>query len=487
MIKVVLSVVLLMTFIVVNAREPQYYYNAAGSGNYFPLGSPGGVGSKVQLFYKPSDFSGIPPSGTIERIYFKAYPSEKYKGENTYTDITIKLGSLESTDGITGGTRFISPLHTVYHAERHSLNFNGEWLEPIKLQEPYRYDSFSNLVLEISVGKASSVKFISYTVLNSTRRIWGVEGADVSTDGDGGLYAVGFDISPLAVAVEPGANEAIQSVTEQPVETGLTLNTTDVNTVKAEPTGGGRELKKSPNKMFLIGTGILGLLCMGVLLPFLPKTRKIAYWAFKNPTKTKWLLVGAQVLTSAAGLFLGKRLYDEGIVTSETTTNALFALATAGTLFYPKKQANKEFFWKSYRKQKMLSLLMALTGVGLVTNLGNRIAADREFSPVASSAMLMLDKHYYDKPNAISYASYTTTAGQHKEPMSKGGTIALRVLATVLMVFLLVLITVATCWLICIEQPVWAVLLFFGGGGAVVYGYIRALRALSSGPRVRRY
>src|SRR5690242_2011284 len=75
------------------AQTPQYYVGGAtSSGNSYPFGNGGGVGSKVQLLYLPTDFQTMPPSGSITNVYFRCYNSNLYLGTNNYVNLEVKMG-----------------------------------------------------------------------------------------------------------------------------------------------------------------------------------------------------------------------------------------------------------------------------------------------------------------------------------------------------------------------------------------------------------
>lgn len=498
------AIIILLLFalqLCASAQSPRYYCNASGTGNYFPFGSPGGNGSRVQLLYHPEDFQSFPSEGIIHNIYFKSYEGPGFNGVNSYADFSIKMGATSLQEFPPNTVQFCNTLTPVFFKELYTLNFQrGEWIGPISLDQPFHFEAGKNLIVELSVRNASSIKYVGFTVFSQQRRTWGDNKSLHVIGSDGGLYAIGFDITmpaPLSAKTDepilqptPSKNEgrdAALAVVGGNSRVGVSEEKQASIASEKQKAGFTTSGKRQPliDKLFLLSTGLLGLLCLGVMLPFLPKTTKYALWAHNNPRKTKWLLFGSQLVTSVAGFLLGKHLFDQGIATSDVTTNALFAAATVGTLMYPSRKAKTRNIWKRYQRQKLATLLVAISGFGLATNAGNKNAADRNFMPIVSTAMSFANDHYYEQP--LIQETFMSAGIEKERPISHGWAIALRIIATVLLVLILVAVAIGSCVLVCIEQPVWACVLLFGGGGGAIFGYIRALQALNDAdPRPQR-
>src|SRR5690606_3279996 len=75
-----------------DAQTPQFFVvGSSQSNNSFPFGNNGGTSSQVHLLYRPTDFNAMPPTGFIERIYFRG--SNITQGTNNVTNLKIGLAN----------------------------------------------------------------------------------------------------------------------------------------------------------------------------------------------------------------------------------------------------------------------------------------------------------------------------------------------------------------------------------------------------------
>jgi hypothetical protein len=207
------------------AQTPQYYVGGATSGgNSYPFGNSGGVGSKVQLLYLPTDFQTTPPSGNITNVYFRAYNATGYNGANNYVNLEVKLSMTSLSTLTSGASTFITPLTTVFFAATYSITFTqAQWFQPIVLSTPFPYTTGSNILVEVSLSSASATKYIATGNGSGVRRMWGTSGQSSTSNGDNIMYDIGFDIMtgpPCPVPTGLAASNI--------VSTGATLSWTPV-------------------------------------------------------------------------------------------------------------------------------------------------------------------------------------------------------------------------------------------------------------------
>lgn len=198
---IVLAVWLLFP-IVARAQTPQYSFTSTTStNNSFPFNTSSS--NKVQWLFKPTDFSGSPPSGVISKIYFKSGTNAT---NTTYTNLMIQIGNTALNAFSSGPWQ--TGLTTVFAAPTHVIPSvtNGGWVV-FTLQTPVLFDNTQNMIVEVSQTAYSNGFTVPQASL-ANRRLYANVTAASGTAGSG-LTHFGFDIGSL------GANNAgTVSITE---------------------------------------------------------------------------------------------------------------------------------------------------------------------------------------------------------------------------------------------------------------------------------
>jgi hypothetical protein len=127
------------------AQTPQYSTSQGSSNNIYPFGSST-TNNKVQWLYQPADFTTMPPSGTITKVYFRTW-SSAYSA--TYTTFDIKIG-MTSLTGLPTTNVYVTGLTTAYTATSLSIPTTAAytWFG-ITLQNPIPYTTGTNFIIEI--------------------------------------------------------------------------------------------------------------------------------------------------------------------------------------------------------------------------------------------------------------------------------------------------------------------------------------------------
>lgn len=194
-----LLLALLLTCLVTfsNAQTPQYTVVTPNTnGNFFPFGAQATCGSSmVQLLYKPSDWTSIPPVGFITKLWFRWYSSCPTIG-NTFTNLNVKMGptnlnSLSTGAWNTGLTNVVTiPSLTVTSGPL-------QWFSIDLSANPYYYDPTQNLIIEISHNGGTSCGSLFISWINSptgaNQRMYGAYGSG-SGNADNERYDMGIDL-----------------------------------------------------------------------------------------------------------------------------------------------------------------------------------------------------------------------------------------------------------------------------------------------------
>jgi len=239
---------------------------------------------------------------------------------------------------------------------------------------------------------------------------------------------------------------------------------------------------KSPNKsnaLFLLLAGLLGGTTLSIFIKHFKEPGKISYWALFNRKKAVSILVAAQTLVCGVGLYVGKMLAEMGLQTSEISTNILLALSAAIIFFFPKQKAESGIFKNSFRKQRLFSFLLTLTGFLLMANVSDRAYYEKDFSPVIAKAFHKSDNAGSHYTNTASYEtiSQASDEGPQSEPKT-GVKILLTIVAVILFLLLGFGIGVLSCSLYCNGQGVLATIVAVGGGIGTLILLIYVLRAI---------
>jgi hypothetical protein len=195
--KLLLFVILLATLAnSVNAQTPQYTVVTPNTnGNFFPFGAQATCGSSmVQLLYKPSDWTSLPPVGFITKLWFRWYSSCPATG-NTYTNLNVKMGAT-TLNGLTSGAWNAGLTNVVTIPSMTVTSGPLQWFSIDLSANPYYYDNTQNLIIEISHngGTTCASLFISWVNGPTNQRMWGTYGSTSSSGSDLERYDMGIDL-----------------------------------------------------------------------------------------------------------------------------------------------------------------------------------------------------------------------------------------------------------------------------------------------------
>ncbi|MFA6260476.1 MAG: immunoglobulin-like domain-containing protein [Bacteroidia bacterium] len=184
---------LLGSFKVSYAQQPQYFRCCNTGGNYIPFGGASYMNYKSQYLNLFTEFNAVPPSGmVITKLYFRVYNT----GSASFSDLKISLGQQSaSITALTPGPWVATT--QVYLASPTLSGTQGQWLE-IVLDQPYPFDPTMGLVWEACMSSASGSGFALYTASGTGRRAYSGSGncsSTASTNADGTWPDIGFDVS----------------------------------------------------------------------------------------------------------------------------------------------------------------------------------------------------------------------------------------------------------------------------------------------------
>lgn len=128
------------------AQVPQYQKCCGTASSQYPFKNNGGA--KCQLWYAPTDFTTLPISGYITKIYFRA----QYAGQNgTYTNFRVLMKQPASGTGFATSTAFeTTGMIQAHYNPLESITgpaVAGDWYS-ITLSTPFLYDNTKALVVE---------------------------------------------------------------------------------------------------------------------------------------------------------------------------------------------------------------------------------------------------------------------------------------------------------------------------------------------------
>lgn len=245
-----------------------------------------------------------------------------------------------------------------------------------------------------------------------------------------------------------------------------------------EPVENSGSTSKS-NALFLLLAGLLGAATLSIFGKHFKEPQKISYWALFHRKKAVSILVVAQTLVCGLGLFLGKTLAEMGLQTSELSTNILLGLSAVIIFFFPKRKALSGIFKNSYRKQRLFSILLTLTGFLLMANVSDRAYFEKDLSPVISKAFHKTDNSVNDHKTIVSNGTISQVPNDEPQSDPKLGVkILLTIVAIILFLALGFGIGLLSCSLYCNGQGFLATIVAVGGGIGALVLFIFALRAI---------
>jgi hypothetical protein len=183
--KHLLIAILALTCLSAQSQLPQYFMPLGTSNNVFPFGS---TTNKVNWLYYPSDFTALPPTGFITKLYFRSW-SGTYSV--TYTDLTIKMGSTSITSFTSAA--WTPGLTQVFYASSHAVAVGPQTWWSVTLNTPFYYDNTQNLVLEISQTAYSGSMIANCAAASGNRRVWGTVSGGATSFGTT-MGDLGFDL-----------------------------------------------------------------------------------------------------------------------------------------------------------------------------------------------------------------------------------------------------------------------------------------------------
>lgn len=183
------------------------------------------------------------------------------------------------------------------------------------------------------------------------------------------------------------------------------------------------------------------------------KDVKMAKWARKNKTNARILLVFFNVLMAMIGVSIGMLCTKLNLHLSVYTIYAGLGLFIFGTVFFPSSDKGSPDIYKRYRRKQFLSLC--------------RVAG-------SSLAMIAFANEYMGGNTA----GLVTTAGVSP--------VILIILASLGLIVFGVIILALSCSLACNGYDGAAMLVFFGGGSALIVGYVLLLVRIVQKNRERK-
>ena len=246
-------------------------------------------------------------------------------------------------------------------------------------------------------------------------------------------------------------------------------------------------LIKNPNFIFMALAGLFAALTLSLFIPFIPKSKKIAFWAMENRKTTRAIIFTGQNMAGLAGMFLGKVMFGHGIIATAPSTYALAGITSAVALLYPYRKVKNGLFRHTYAKQKVFDLLISLCFVTMFANIGNRATADDNFSKPASAVIHSFDKientvfASHSTPNyAMAAKVYNRTNGIYAKNANAGQDIAIFFIILFL-ILLLALLAILACIIACNGQGLPAIVLLLGGGALLIWAGVSAVRSIREG------
>ncbi len=258
-----------------------------------------------------------------------------------------------------------------------------------------------------------------------------------------------------------------------------TLPVTKIFNHKSKQAPAGKNTKTE--SVFLLFCGAFISLVSLFFRKVINKLKPAGYFAFENRRAVRPMIFFMNVLLAMGGFYLGINLWHEGLVTTHASTVALASLSSALILLYPSRKARRGLFKNTYQKQKWFSLLMTLSGLLLLINIGNRYGSER-----------YLDKEYAAITSytpGVVYETMKTLATDH--PIEKyneddAGRIVASVFVIIFCVLLCAGIVILSCALACSGQPALSVLTLVVGLPVVILLTVHFVKKLLAPVRAKK-
>ncbi len=287
-------------------------------------------------------------------------------------------------------------------------------------------------------------------------------------------------------AVSPNNIEAVESVDttaffENPVETKNTIlkqhesikqSKQEVNnqkvTISPSVKNSITKTKENKNnfKWAIAFSAIAGLFSLTLALRK-GRSKKISRWANKNKTKARIALVFSHGLLSSCAYFMGKLMADNHIFTSDLMMKASLGLGIASIAAYPFKKSQNKFFKHSYFKQKMADSLIILSTFLSVLS----FSSDHH-----KKNMEQISNPMSQQISGVTINNVDETTSDEKKEGHLGAQIGLFLLLTIAVCFAAAGISVLSCSLACSGNELGALVLFMGGGYALLLTYVLLAR-----------
>lgn len=164
---------------------------------------------------------------------------------------------------------------------------------------------------------------------------------------------------------------------------------------------------------------LMALVVLGIIRFNKPGVMKLTRWAKANPRKAKWLISGLQIAIIGLGVVSGKNLRELGYLFSDTTAYIFMAMMVIGFLSVPFWQKrNTIALPKNVDKQRFAYLGISISFLILTTQIGNRIEDIFPNSPI-THAIQIIDQSIFSD-NMVTYLGYNQESpGQIKQIQSK--------------------------------------------------------------------
>jgi hypothetical protein len=299
-------------------------------------------------------------------------------------------------------------------------------------------------------------------------------------------------ISHSSGKILPGNSPDISSELSASIEkgqtrgTGVTLTSNAVKrdllqlretTVISESNSVKRKLHR--DGWFLASCGVLFALAAGFFHPLIPKTKLMGWWALLHRHKVRPLFFALNSLLALSGFYLGVNLHRLGIDTTDVSTYSLSALAGALILGYPHRRVKAGIFKPTYTRQKWYALILALTGMMLFANFGNRYASEKYLDKTISAISVIPGQPVYSTLQHLA-------ADQNDDSADTAGRVIAVVFVIIVCVALCILIAALACGLACNGQVALSILLLAVGIPAVVLLTVHAVKKILEPFRKRR-
>jgi hypothetical protein len=258
-------------------------------------------------------------------------------------------------------------------------------------------------------------------------------------------------------------------------QTNKTAESNDLPSVKE--TSAKTKNRNTNDSFFLLLAGLFCALTATAFQVLFSRPTNMVYWASKNRMKTIAIISVLRLFIGALGMFVGKNLYDMGIITSEISTCALYVLAAAAALLYPGKNKEKNIFPSFLKKQNVFGILLTIAGFLLMANISNRTCLDKTFSPVTKMAIHGFDRIENVSPDNVAQETLSNNISKETKP-GNIVPVLLTILAVILFLAIMALVMALSCGLICNGQEALAALVLIVGIPSGIILFIQLIRAI---------